>query len=92
MQRYFLLFIFCLFTSLAYSGQDNPRIIILPFDIHSKEDISYLSTKIPDVIKKNLKEHQAVIIDNVIFPKQIKDNLELKKLQPSSAFILLEII
>ena len=50
-----------LLPDAAYS-QRSVSIVILPFEIYSQEDLSYLKTEIPDVIKKQLKEDGADVI------------------------------
>ena len=50
-----------LLPNAAYS-QRSVSIVILPFEIYSQEDFSYLKTEIPDVIKKHLKQDGANVI------------------------------
>ncbi len=50
-----------LLPNAAYS-QRSVSIVILPFEIYSQEDLSYLKTEIPDVIKKQLKQDGANVI------------------------------
>ncbi|MCK4469292.1 MAG: outer membrane protein assembly factor BamA, partial [Desulfobacterales bacterium] len=50
-----------LLPNVAYS-QRSVSIVILPFEIYSQEDLSYLKTEIPDVIKKHLKQDGADVI------------------------------
>jgi len=38
-------------------------VAVLPFQINSLDDISYLKTEIPEVIKKQLKEDGATVLD-----------------------------
>ncbi|MDD2390327.1 MAG: outer membrane protein assembly factor BamA [Desulfobacterales bacterium] len=44
-------------------AQDSVRVIVLPFDIHAKEDLSYLRKDIPDVLKQQLEQEGAIVID-----------------------------
>jgi len=53
------------------------KVVILPFDIHAKEDISYLKNKIPEVIGQHLEKEGAVIV------KPAVSESELKKLRQS---------
>lgn len=50
-----------LLPNAAYS-QRSVSIVILPFEIYSQEDLSYLKAEIPDVIKKQLKQDGADVI------------------------------
>lgn len=58
-----LLFIIVLyfFPTAAYS-QEKVSLVILPFEIHSMEDLSYLQDEISNVITKNLEQEGAVIL------------------------------
>jgi outer membrane protein insertion porin family len=38
-------------------------VVVLPFEIHSMKDLSYIKTEISEVIKSNLKQEGAVIVD-----------------------------
>ncbi len=51
------------------NSQRSVSIVILPFEIYSQEDLSYLKAEIPDVIKKQLKQDGA----NVIILESISD-------------------
>ena len=44
------------------------RVLVLPFDILSVEDLSYMQTEISDRIKKDLKQEGAVILEPEIIP------------------------
>jgi len=52
----------CLFPPCAYS-QDAKKVAVLPFQINAQEDLSYLATEIPKLIKDNLKREGAVIVE-----------------------------
>lgn len=50
-----------LLPNAAYS-QRSVSIVILPFEVYSQEDLSYLKAEIPYVIKKHLKQDGADVI------------------------------
>jgi len=52
----------CLFPPCAYS-QNAKKVAVLPFQINAQEDLSYLATEIPKLIKDNLKREGAVIVE-----------------------------
>ncbi len=52
----------CLFPPCAYS-QGAKKVAVLPFRINSQEDLSYLSTEIPKLIKDDLKREGAEILE-----------------------------
>jgi outer membrane protein insertion porin family len=52
----------CLFPPCAYS-QNAKRVAVLPFRINAQEDLSYLTTEIPKLIKDNLTREGAMIVE-----------------------------
>jgi outer membrane protein insertion porin family len=52
----------CLFPPCVYS-QSAKKVAVLPFRINAHEDLSYLSTEIPKLIKEDLKGEGAVIVE-----------------------------
>jgi outer membrane protein insertion porin family len=52
----------CLFPPCAYS-QTAKRVAVLPFRINAQEDLSYLATEIPKLIKDNLTREGAMIVE-----------------------------
>ncbi len=52
----------CLFPPCVYS-QNAKKVAVLPFRINAQEDLSYLATEIPKLIKDNLKREGAVIVE-----------------------------
>ncbi|QTA92236.1 outer membrane protein assembly factor BamA [Desulfonema magnum] len=40
-----------------------PKIVVLPFEIYASENISYLQTKIPEVIGNYMKQEGAVVVE-----------------------------
>jgi len=81
----FILSTLCLFPNQIYAIENlfidrnmnivTKRIVILPFDIHAQEDISYLNNKIPEVIGQHLEKEGAVIV------KPAVSDAELQKLK-----------
>ncbi|RZB29914.1 MAG: outer membrane protein insertion porin family [Desulfobacteraceae bacterium Eth-SRB1] len=59
--------IICYLPNNAYS-QESVRIVVLPFEIYSHEDISYLEDEISAVIGKHLKEDGAIVLDSEPIP------------------------
>ncbi|MFC1829999.1 outer membrane protein assembly factor BamA [Thermodesulfobacteriota bacterium] len=49
-------------------SQETVQVIILPFEVHAMEDLSYLKSEIPGLIKKQLKAEGAVLLDVDIPP------------------------
>ncbi|MEW6673774.1 MAG: outer membrane protein assembly factor BamA [Thermodesulfobacteriota bacterium] len=52
----------CLLAGPAGS-QEPLRVVVLPFDIYSQEDLSYMGVEIPKVILKQLADDGAVVVD-----------------------------
>ena len=52
----------CLFPPCVYS-QSAKKVAVLPFRINAHEDLSYLSTEIPKLIKDDLKREGAEILE-----------------------------
>ena len=52
----------CLFPPCVYS-QSTKKVAVLPFRINAQEDLSYLSTEIPKLIKDDLKREGATIVE-----------------------------
>jgi outer membrane protein insertion porin family len=52
----------CLFPPCVYS-QSSKKVAVLPFRINAQEDLSYLSTEIPNLIKNDLKREGAEIVE-----------------------------
>ncbi|MCF8067004.1 MAG: outer membrane protein assembly factor BamA [Desulfobacterales bacterium] len=59
---------------------ETSRVLVLPFEINSKEDLSYLGSEIPDVISRNLEIDGAEIVNaDMISDSDIKEKLKDKK-------------
>ncbi|UCF90705.1 MAG: outer membrane protein assembly factor BamA [Desulfobacterales bacterium] len=52
----------CLFPRSGY-GQPRVGVIVMPFEVHAQEDLSYLKNEIPTVIKRFLREDGAIIVE-----------------------------
>jgi len=44
-------------------SQESLRVVVLPFDVYSQEDLSYMGAEIPGVILKQLSEDGAKVVD-----------------------------
>ena len=47
----------------AVFSAEPVQVVILPFEIHAREDMAYLKTEIPKLIKKELKQEGAKLLD-----------------------------
>ncbi|MDF1591710.1 MAG: outer membrane protein assembly factor BamA [Desulfobacterales bacterium] len=52
----------CLLAGPAGS-KESLRVVVLPFDVYSQEDLSYMGVEIPGVILKQLSEDGAGVVD-----------------------------
>ncbi|UCD31441.1 MAG: outer membrane protein assembly factor BamA [Desulfobacterales bacterium] len=52
----------CILPNTVFSI-DKIRVAVLPFEVHSMKDLSYVKTEILEVIKNNLKDGGAIIVD-----------------------------
>ena len=52
----------CLFPPCVHAQSDK-KVAVLPFRINAQEDLSYLSTEIPKLIKNDLKREGAQIVE-----------------------------
>jgi outer membrane protein insertion porin family len=64
MAKYCCLIIFFLLAVASRPVQAQPavRVIILPFEIHAQENLSYLQAEIPEQIKKQLSQEGAKVL------------------------------
>jgi outer membrane protein insertion porin family len=67
------------------AAEPPASVVILPFEVFSEKDLSYLQTEIPSVLKKSLEQAGArvLLLDPLSAPewrKQIADIEEIKKL------------
>ena len=61
------------------------QVVILPFDIHAREEMAYLKTEIPKLLKDELKQEGAVLLEPAIasdpgWRNQIQGASELRAL------------
>lgn len=56
-----------LFAPAAHA-EDPVRVLVLPFDIHSEQDLTYLRVEIPRHIKASLETEGAVVLDGTSDP------------------------
>lgn len=61
-KRFLLPFLFLFVTTTAGYAIETQSVVVLPFEIHSQKSMGYMSTKIPRVIEKHLKNDGAKII------------------------------
>jgi len=54
--------ILCFFPNTARS-LETVRVLVLPFELHAVKDLSNMQTEISDMIKRNLKQKGAVILE-----------------------------
>ena len=45
---------------------ETVRVVVLPFEIHAVKDLSYMQTEISDMIKRDLKQDGAIILEQEI--------------------------
>ena len=57
-----LIAVLTIYTGQAFSAV-KPRILILPFEINSKKDLTYLKHGIPEIISTQLKKEGAILLD-----------------------------
>lgn len=58
-----LFLVLSLIPCTAVIAEVTPRIVVLPFEIHSDKDLSYLKTQIPAIISGQLEKDGGVIVD-----------------------------
>jgi len=57
-----MVLVLVLMPNAAFSAEPV-QVVILPFEIHAREDMAYLKTEIPKLIKKELKQEGAKLLD-----------------------------
>ena len=57
-----MMLVLVLMPNAAFSAEPV-QVVILPFEIHAREDMAYLKTEIPKLIKKELKQEGARLLD-----------------------------
>lgn len=64
LRRYFALLFFSLFlVTRAAAGVETVHVLVLPFEIHASQSLSYLSGDIPKVIQAHLQTEGAVPVE-----------------------------
>lgn len=51
------------FLPIAAYPLQTVRVVLLPFEIHSQEELGHLQTEIPEIIGKHLNKEGAIVID-----------------------------
>ena len=69
-----------LFFAPAVSTADTVSVLVLPFEVHASQDLSYLERDIPNVIQEHLETEGAVIValdpDRSTAASRIPDNVD----------------
>ena len=95
-KRLFLVFI-AISGYLPNAGyaQQTVSIVVMPFEVHAKEQLLYLQNEIPEVIARNLEQEGArvLVLDSDSVPdwqEQIKSITQIRKLglQTAAEYIL----
>lgn len=55
--------LFLSFTTLGLAQENRVRVTVLPFEVHSRQPLAYMKTRIPEVIQGHLQNQGAVIVD-----------------------------
>ncbi|MBC2710963.1 MAG: outer membrane protein assembly factor BamA [Desulfosarcina sp.] len=64
LRRYFpVLFFFLFFAPHTAAAIETVRVMVLPFEIHASQDLSYLKEDIPKVIQEHLQSEGAVLVE-----------------------------
>ena len=58
-----LLILMTCFLAGPAGSQESLRVVVLPFDVYSQQDFSYMGVEIPGVILKQLSEDGAKVVD-----------------------------
>ena len=65
-----LLVVVGLMTSQVGHAANVIQVVVLPFEVHAREDLAYLHTEIPKLIKAHLSKEGAEILEPVMDPTQ----------------------
>ncbi|MBU4185624.1 MAG: hypothetical protein KKC23_05385 [Proteobacteria bacterium] len=68
-----------LFLPAGVYSLETVRVLVLPFEVHSQKELSYLKTEIPVVLKKHFRQNGAIVIETDSIPDFSLEN------QPKSA-------
>ena len=58
-----LLMAIILFLPAKVYSLETVRVLVLPFEIHSQQELSYLKTEIPGIFKNHFKQNGAIVIE-----------------------------
>ena len=61
-----LIMVACCFLANTGDSQEQIRILVLPFEVYSQENLSYLQKEIPAAVQDHLEQHGAVILNKDI--------------------------
>jgi len=77
-----------LVSSAALNAKQEQNVVILPFSIHSEENLSYLSQAIPDMLSTRLEKRGEIkTVDKPLLAKTIQD-MGLKTVDGEQAVLL----
>ncbi len=57
-----------LFLPAAVYSLETVRVLVLPFEIHSQQELSYLKTEIPGILKNHFKQNAAIVVETDSIP------------------------
>ena len=64
LRRYFaVLFFFLFLMAQPAAAIETVRVLVLPFEIHASQDLSYLKQDIPETISAHLQKEGAVSVE-----------------------------
>jgi outer membrane protein insertion porin family len=66
--------ILCIFPNRA-SSSETVRVVVLPFEIHALKDLSYMKDEISGVIKRQLEQDGAVLIDPGVISEDTQEKM-----------------
>jgi outer membrane protein insertion porin family len=69
-----LLMVIILFLPVGVNSLETVRVLVLPFEIHSQQDLSYLKTEIPGVLKNHFKQNGAIVLETDSIPDFSMEN------------------
>jgi len=95
-KRLCLVFIIVLYYCLSGAyGQQSVSVVVMPFLVHAKGELSYLQSQIPEAIKRQLEQEGAKVLalntDSVpAWKEQIESITEIRKvgLQTGAGFVV----
>ena len=81
--------VFLLFSAASVQAEVSLRIVVLPFDIHSDSDLSYLRTQIPGIISGQLEKDGGFIVDTtgLTLPEQGPSGYTLAQIRATGSSV-----